>query len=179
STIIVASVERGPMIIHMRGLGVLASADDGRLKAVVQIPAPMIKEIRVGQPASIETRNGAVSGKVINVGSDGSDKVIPVDISLEGALPQGAIAGLDVDGVIEIDRLDDVLYLQRSASGHTGVVSSLFKLEEGGATATRVPVKFGKAAIAVIEILEGLKVGDKVIISDMSGYAGVNTIKLN
>jgi hypothetical protein len=178
STIIVASVERGTMAIHRRGLGVLAPAGNGRLKAVVQIAAPMAKEIRVGQPASIDTRNGIVSGKVINVGSDGSDEVIPIDISLEDALPQGAIAGLNVDGVIEIDRLDDVLYLQRPPSGRQGGVSSLFKLEEGGATATRVPVKFGKAAVTVIEILEGLSVGDKVIISDMSGYAGVNTIRL-
>lgn len=179
STIIVASVERGPMTLHMRGLGVLAPAGYGRLKAVVQIPAPMAKEIQVGQPASIDTRNGIVAGKVINVSSDVSGGEIAVDISLEGALPQGAIAGLNVDGVIEIDRLDDVLYLQRPAFGHAGGVYSLFKLEGGGATATRVPVKFGKAAVTVIEILDGLKVGDKVIISDMSGYAGVNTIKLN
>ncbi len=179
STIIVASVERGTMTIHRRGLGVLAPADYGRLKAVVQMAATMAKEIRIGQPASIDTRNGIISGKVINVGSDDSSGVIAVDVSLEGDLPQGAIAGLNVDGVIEIDRLDDVLYVQRPAFGHEGGLYSLFKLEEGGATATRVPVKFGKAAVTVIEILEGLNVGDKVIISDMSGYAGVNTIRLN
>jgi beta-lactamase regulating signal transducer with metallopeptidase domain len=179
STIIVASVKRGTMAIHRRGPGVLAPAGNGRLKAVVRIAAPMAKEIRVGQPASIDTSNGIVSGKVINVGSDGSGEVIPIDISLEGALPQGAVEGLNVDGVIEIDRLDGVLYLQRPASGHEGGVSSLFRLEEGGATATRVPVKFGKVAVTMIEILEGLNVGDKVIISDMSGYAGVNTISLN
>jgi beta-lactamase regulating signal transducer with metallopeptidase domain len=179
STIIVASVERGTMTIHRRGLGVLAPAGYGRLKAVVQIPATIAKEIQVGQPASIDTRNGIVSGKVMYISSDKSGREIAVDVSLEGALPQGAIAGLNVDGVIEIERLDDVLYLQRPDFGHEGGVSSLFKLEEGGATATRVPVKFGKAAVTVIEILEGLNVGDKVIISDMSGYAGVNTIRLN
>jgi beta-lactamase regulating signal transducer with metallopeptidase domain len=179
STIIVASVERGTMTLHRRGLGVLAPADRGNLKAVVQIPAPMAKEIRVGQPASIDTRDGIVSGKVMYVSSDNSGREIAVDVSLEGTLPQGAMAGLNVDGSIEVDRLDDVLYLQSPASGHRGGVSSLFKLEEGGATATRVPVKFGKAAVTVIEILEGLKVGDKVIISDMSGYARVNTIRLN
>jgi HlyD family secretion protein len=139
----------------------------------------MAKEIRVGQPASIDTRNGTISGKVINVGSDKSDGVIPVDVSLEGSLPQGVVADLNVDGVIEIARFDDVLYLQRPAFGREGGVYNLFKLEEGGATATRVPVKFGQAAVTVIEILEGLNVGDKVIISDMSGYNGVNTIRLN
>lgn len=179
STIIVASVERGTMSRHLRGLGVLATADYGRLKAAVQIAAAIAKEIRIGQPASIDTRQGIISGKVINVGSEGSDGVIPVDISLEGDLPQSARAGLNVDGVIEVERLDDVLYLQRPDFGREGGVSSLFKIEEGGATATRVPVKFGKVAPTVIEILEGLNVGDKVIISDMSGYAGANIIRLN
>jgi hypothetical protein len=139
----------------------------------------MAKGIRIGQPASIDTRPGIISGKVIKIGSDDSDGVIAVDISLEGDLPQSAKAGLDVDGVIETERLDDVLYLQRPAFDHENGVYSLFKLEEGGATATRVPVKFGRAAVTVIEILDGLNLGDKVIISDMSGYAGVNTIRLN
>ncbi len=178
STIIVASVDRGTMTILRRGLGVLVPADDGRLKATVQIPALMAKEIRPGQPASIDTRESIISGKVINIGSDGSGSVIPVDITLEGDVPKSAIAGMNVDGVIEIERLDNVLYIQRPDSGQEGV-SSLFKVEEGRATATRVPVKFGKAAVTLIEILEGLNVGDKVIISDMSRYAGVNTIKLN
>jgi beta-lactamase regulating signal transducer with metallopeptidase domain len=179
STIIVASVEKGTMTIHRRGLGVLTPAGDGRLKAVVQIPATQAKEIRVGQPASIDTRNGTISGKVINVGSDSSGEVIPVDISLEGALPQGSMAGLNVDGTIETERLDDVLYLQKPGINLEGRASSLFKLEESGSTATRVSVKFGKSSVTTVEILEGLKVGDKVIVSDMSGYAGVNTIRLN
>ncbi|MBO0859882.1 MAG: hypothetical protein J2P21_15740 [Chloracidobacterium sp.] len=166
------------MAITRRGLGVLTPADNGRLKATIKIAGAQAKEIRAGQPASIDTRNGIVSGNVINVGSNDSSGVIPVDISLEGTLPQAAKAGLNVDGEIEIDRLYDVLYLQRPL-GHEGGVSSLFKLDEGGATATRVPVKFGKAAVTVIEILEGLNVGDKMIISDMSGHAGVNTIRLN
>ena len=167
------------MLIHRRGLGVLAPADNGRLKAVIQIAATMAKEIRVGQPASIDTGQSIISGKVINVGLDDSGADIPVDISLEGNLPQSATAGMNVDGVIEIERMDNVLYLQRPTFGHESGVFSLFKLEDGGATATRVPVKFGKAAVTVIEILGGLNVGDKAIISDMSGYAGVNTIRLN
>jgi beta-lactamase regulating signal transducer with metallopeptidase domain len=179
STIIVASVERGTLLILRRGLGVLAPADYGRLKAIIQMAAAQAKGIRIGQPASIDTRQGIISGKVINVGSDDSNGVIPVDVSLEGDLPQSAKAGLNVDGVIEIERLDDVLYLQRPEFGREGGVSTLFKLEEGGATASRVSVKFGKAGVTVVEILEGLNVGDKVIISDMSGYGGVNTIRLN
>jgi beta-lactamase regulating signal transducer with metallopeptidase domain len=179
STVTIASVEKGTMTILRRGLGALAPAGSGRLKAVIQMAAAQAKGIRVGQPASIDTSKGSVSGKVINIGSDNSDGVIPVDVSLEGALPQGLVADMDVDGVIEIDRLNDVLYIQRPAFGHDDGVSSLFKLEEGAATATRVSVKFGKSGVTVVEILEGLKVGDKVIISDMPGYAGVNTIRLN
>jgi HlyD family secretion protein len=167
------------MTMHVRGLGVLAPGDNGRLKAAIQMAAAVAKEIRVGQPASVDTRQGNISGKVIKIASDNSDGVIPVDISLEGDLPQSAEAGQSVDGVIEIGRLDDVLYLQRPSFGLENGVYSLFKLEEGSATATRVPVKFGKAAVTVIEILDGLNVGDKVIISDMSGYATVNTIRLN
>jgi beta-lactamase regulating signal transducer with metallopeptidase domain len=179
STIIIAAVERGTVLILRRGLGVLAPADYGRLKAAIKIAATQANGIRSGQRASIDTRQGIISGKVINVSPEDTSGVVAVDISLEGALPQSAKAGLDVDGVIEIDRLDDVLYVQRPASGNEGGVSSFFKLEEGGATATRVPVKFGKAGVTVIEIQEGLNVGDKVIISDMEGYASVNTIRLN
>jgi beta-lactamase regulating signal transducer with metallopeptidase domain len=178
STIRIASVERGAMVIQRRGLGVLAPAGFGRLKAIIQIPS-QVKDIRIGQPASIDTRNELISGKVIKIGSDDSGGVIAVDISLEGDLPQSAIAGLNVDCVIETDRFDDVLYVQRPSFGREGGGPSLFKVEEGGATATRVPVKFGKSSVFVIEILEGLDVGDKVIISDMSRYAGVNTIRLN
>lgn len=105
--------------------------------------------------------------------------MIAAELSPEGALPQGATAGLNVDAMIEIERLDDVLYLARPAVGLEGDVLSLFKVEEGGATAIRVQVRFGKTSVTVIEILEGLNVGDKVIISDMSAYSGVNSIRLN
>src|SRR5262245_12550046 len=178
STIMIASVERGTMLIQRRGLGVLAPADYGRLKATIQIPA-QAKDIRIGQPASIDTPNGIIPGKVLKIGADDSGGEIAVDISLEGDLPQSAIAGLNVDCVIETDRFDDVLYVQRPSFGREGAVPSLFKVEEGGTTATRVPVKFGKSSVNVLEILEGLNVGDKVIISDMSRYRGVNTIRLN
>ena len=179
TTILVDSVSRRALIIEKRGLGVLVPGDSGRLEAEVQIAAPQARDIRIGQPASIDTRNGIVSGKVKKVGSDESDGVIAVDLSVEGALPKGAIAGLNVDATIEIDRKNDALCIVRPADGRAGGVSSLFKLEEGGATATRVQVKYGSISVTLIEIIEGLKEGDKAIVSDMSRYAGVNTIKLN
>ncbi|HKQ73950.1 MAG TPA: M56 family metallopeptidase [Blastocatellia bacterium] len=178
STVIIASVERGTVLIQRRGLGVLVPAGSGRLKASIQIAATQAQYIQPGQPASIDTRASVISGKVIKVSSDDSGKSFAVEISLEGDLPKSAIAGLNVDGVIETNRLDDVLYIQRPAFGHEGGVFSFFKLEEGGATATMVPVKFGKSGVTVVEVLEGLNLGDKVIISDMSGYNGMNTIRL-
>jgi len=178
SSNLVDSVSRRALIIEKRGLGVLVPGDGGRLEAEVQIAATQARDIRIGQPASIDTRNGVVSGKVKKVGSDGSSGAIAVDLSLEGALPKGAIAGLNVDATIEIDRKNDALCIVRPADGRAGGVSSLFKLEEGGATATRVQVKYGSISVTMIEIIGGLKEGDKVIISDMSRYAGVNTIKL-
>jgi beta-lactamase regulating signal transducer with metallopeptidase domain len=179
STIIVDIVKRGTMLRQRRGLGVLASDSFGRLKAAVKIVDSQAKDIRIGQPASIDTHHDVIPGRVINVGSDNSGGVITVDISLAGDLPQSARAGLEVEGVIEIERLYDVLYVQRPAIGEEGSVSSLFKIEEGGATATRVPVRLGKSSIATIEIVDGLNAGDKVIVSDMPGYGGVNTIRLN
>jgi HlyD family secretion protein len=167
------------MLRQRRGLGVLASDSFGRLKAAVKIVDSQAKDIRIGQPASIDTHHDVIPGRVINVGSDNSGGVITVDISLAGDLPQSARAGLEVEGVIEIERLYDVLYVQRPAIGEEGSVSSLFKIEEGGATATRVPVRLGKSSIATIEIVDGLNAGDKVIVSDMPGYGGVNTIRLN
>jgi beta-lactamase regulating signal transducer with metallopeptidase domain len=180
STIIVDTVKRGTMLRQMRGLGVMVPAGSGRLKAAIKILTPEAKDIRIGQPASIDNRYDTIPGRVINVGSDDSGGVIVVDISLEGDNPQFFSAGMEVEGTIVLDRLDNVLYVQRPGPITEDAVSSLFKIEEDGATATRVQVKFGKKSITDIEILEGLNVGDKVIVSDnMSGYAGVNRIRLN
>ena len=179
TTIWVDSVKRGALLRQVRGLGVLVAGDDGRLKAAVQIAAPQAKDIRIGQPAAVDTRQGVIPGKVIHISSDDSSGSIAVNLSLEGDVPQSAGAGLNVDSTIEIERLDDVLFVGRPANGQAGGISSLFRLEEGGTTATRVQVRFGKSSVNTIEIIEGLNVGDKVIISDMSAHEGVNTIRLN
>ena len=179
TTIWVDSVKRGALHRQVRGLGVLVAGEDGRLKAAVQIAAPQAKEIRIGQPAAVDTRQGVIPSKVIHISSDDSSGSIAVNLSLEGDVPQSAGAGLNVDGTIEIERLDDVLFVGRPANGQAGGISSLFRLDEGGTTATRVQVRFGKSSVNTIEIIEGLNVGDKVIISDMSAHEGVNTIRLN
>ena len=173
-------VRRDSLVINVRGLGVLVLADDGRLKAVIQIPAPQAHDIQVSQPAEIHTRqDNVISCKVVRVGSDNSSGGIAVDLSLEGELPQVAKAGSEVDGIIEIGRLDDVICMGRPARGQAGTVSSIFKIDDDGATATRVWVKYGRGSVNAIEVIEGLKVGDRVILSDMSAFDGVNKIKLN
>jgi beta-lactamase regulating signal transducer with metallopeptidase domain len=178
ATIMLDTVNVGDLVMQVRGLGVLAPADNGRLKATVQIPESLGKDLQVAQPASIDTRNGIVPGKVVRLSPVASRGVIAVDLSLEGDLPQGAIAGLNVDGVIEVVRLNNVRYVGRPATGKENSIASLFKIEDGSATAIRVPVRFGKSSVTRIEVLEGLEVGDKVIISDMSRYDKVNSIRL-
>jgi beta-lactamase regulating signal transducer with metallopeptidase domain len=180
ATIMIDTVNVGTLLLQVRGLGALALAADGRLMATIQLPAPQGKDVQIGQPASVDTRNGIVLGKVIRkyFTSNESSEMMAIDLSLEGDLPQGINAGLSIDAVIEIARHDDVRYIGRPAAGKENSVSSLFKLEDGGTTAVRVPVRFGKSSVTRIEVLEGLEVGDKVIISEMSGYDGVNTIRL-
>jgi multidrug efflux pump subunit AcrA (membrane-fusion protein) len=100
-------------------------------------------------------------------------------VALEGELPKGAVPDLSVDGTIELERLDDVLYVERPAFGQEKSTVTLFRYEPDGKTATRVQVKFGRSSVNTIEILEGLRVGDRVILSDMSQYDNTNRIRLN
>jgi beta-lactamase regulating signal transducer with metallopeptidase domain len=179
STVIISTVERGTMLIQVRGLGVLVAGDDGRLKARIQIAAVQSKGVQVGQTASVDTRNEVLPGRVISVGSDDTGGVISIDVAIEKELPRSATAGLNVDGTIEISHFEDVLYTQRPARGQADAATSLFKIDADGETATRVPVRFGRSSVTAIEIAEGLTVGDRVIISDMSSYAGVNRVRLN
>jgi HlyD family secretion protein len=163
----------------VRGLGVLVPADDGRLKAEIGMPEPQAKGIESGQPASIDTRGSIIHGKVIGINPRVVNGLVVVEVSLEGDLPKNIKAGLGVDGIIEVGRLEDILYVGRPIHGRAESASTLFKLEDDGLTATRVPVKFGQSSVNTIETVEGLKVDDKVIVSDMSAYEGVAVIKLN
>jgi HlyD family secretion protein len=102
-----------------------------------------------------------------------------VEVSLEGSLPENIRSGHQVDGMIEVERIEDVIYVDRPVDGQANSTSTLFKLDEDGQTATRVRVWFGRSSVKAIEIVNGLKVGDKVILSDMSAYEGATMIKLN
>ena len=149
-----------------------------RLKAVLRIPETLATDVQVGQGAAIDTRNGVILGRVVRIDPASHNGSVGVDVSLEGDLPAGARPELSVDGTIEVDRLPDVLFVGRPAFGQTHGTISLFKLVEGGDAAVRVPVRIGKGSVNTIEVIAGLAVGDRVILSDMSRWDDVDRVKL-
>lgn len=153
-------------------------AEPGRLKAVLRVPETQGRDLAIGQPASIDTRNGLIPGRVMRIDPAARNGTIGVEISLEGELPRGARSDMSVDGTIEIERLSDVLHVGRPAYGQAESVVSLFRLEPDGRNATRVSVKLGRGSVNTVEILQGLAVNDKVIISDMSPWDNVDRLRL-
>lgn len=149
------------------------------LKAELKIPETQIKDIVIGQEAEIDTRNGTIRGKVMRIDPAAVNGTFTVDVRLLGALPEGARQDLSVDGTIEIERLADVVYVGRPVFGQPNSSVTLFKLEPEGKFANRVQVKLGRTSVSTIEITEGLKVGDQVILSDMSAQDSQNRIRLN
>ena len=152
--------------------------EPGRLKAVLRIPETQAKDVALGQPAAIDTRNGIARGAVRRIDPAVQNGTVTVDVSLEGELPRGARPDLSVDGTIQIERLNNVLHLGRPAFGQTGSTVGLFKLTPDGKEATRVPVRLGRTSVNSVEVLGGLQPGDKVIISDMSRWDGVERVRV-
>jgi HlyD family secretion protein len=150
----------------------------GSLKAVLRIPESQAKDVSVGQKASIDTRNGLVAGHVSRKDPSALGGSVTVDVTIDGPLPSGAVPDLSVDGTIVIETLTNVRYTGRPAfSAGSGAVS-LFRLLAGGKTAERVPVELGRSSVNVIEIVRGLEVGDKIIVSDMSTYANITRVRI-
>lgn len=145
-------------------------ARPGKLKAVLQIPETQAKDVAVGQRSSIDTRNGLIVGRVMRVYPAAQSGTVTVDVELTGPLPSGARPDLSVDGTIEIARLEHVLYVGRPAYGEPRSTVGLFRLEPGGDYADRVRVKLGQSSVNTIQITNGLRAGDRVIISDMSAW---------
>jgi HlyD family secretion protein len=155
-------------------------AEQNRLKAVIKVAETQAKDIQIGQPASIDTRNGVVDGRVSRVDPAAQNGTVTVDVALTSELPKGARPDLSVDGTVELERLENILYVGRPAQGGQGPGPvGLFKLEEGGSTATRVTVRLGRASVSTVEVVGGLKEGDQVILSDTSAYDAVDRIRLN
>lgn len=161
------------------GIELARVAQPGRLKAVLRVPETQAKDVVVGQRATIDLHNnGIIEGHVIRTDPSSQAGTVTVEVGLDGALPQGARSDLSVDGTIEIDRLKDVLYVGRPAYGQAESTVGLFRVEKGSGYASRTNVKLGRASVNTIEIVNGLAVGDSVIISDMSTWDNTSRVRL-
>jgi hypothetical protein len=171
------AVEVGQRVVPGAALAKVAQPE--HLKAEIKVPETQAKDVIIGQIAQVDTHNGIIPGKVSRIDPAAISGNVTVDITLEGALPSGARPDLSVDGTIELERLSDVLYVQRPVFGQPNSLISLFKLSADDKEANRIQVRIGRVSVQTVEILEGLKVGDKVILSDMSAWDGQDRLRLN
>lgn len=154
-------------------------AQPQKLKAELKIAETQAKDIQIGQVASVDTRNGIIPGHVMRIDPAVLNGTVTVDVKLEGPLPEGARPDLSVDGTVEIERLNDVVYVGRPVFGQANSTVGLFRLDPETKEASRVQVKLGRSSVNTIEIQDGLKVGDQVILSDMSAWDAHNRVRLN
>jgi HlyD family secretion protein len=160
------------------GTNLARVADPKKLKAEIKIAETQAKDVLPGQKASIDTRNGIVGGHVSRVDPSVVNGTVTVDVTIDDPLPLGARPDLSVDGTITLENLKDVLYVGRPVHGQSDSTIGLFKIIDDGAEAVRVNVKLGRSSVNTIEILDGLKVGDKVILSDMSAWDNFDRVRL-
>jgi multidrug efflux pump subunit AcrA (membrane-fusion protein) len=149
-----------------------------KLKAVLRIPESQAKDVQIGQPAAIDTRNGIIAGHVSRKDASAVGGSVQIDVALDGALPANAIPDLSVDGTIQIELLKNVLYTQRPVSGAATGSVGMFKMVEGGKYAVRTTVTLGRSSVNTVEIISGLQPGDRVILSDMSAYDDVDRVRI-
>ncbi len=152
--------------------------EPGLLKAVLRIPETQARDVAIGQPATIDTRNGLAQGRVVRIDPAVLNGTVTVDVAFDADPPRGARPDLSVDGTIDIDRLDDVLHVGRPAYGQPESSVGLFRVSADGKTAERVSVRLGRGSFNTVEIREGLAAGDVVILSDMSAWADAERVRL-
>jgi len=160
------------------GTNLARVADPKRLKAEIKVAETQAKDAVIGQKATVDTRNGMVSGHVSRIDPSVQNGTVTMDVAIDGPLPDGARPDLSVDGTIEVENLKDVLYVGRPVHGASQSTISLFKLTPDGSEATRVNVKLGRSSVNTVEILQGLQVGDRVILSDMSQWDNYDRVRL-
>ena len=149
-----------------------------RLKAELKIAETQAKDIQIGQPASVDTHNGVIPGHVVRIDPSVVNGTVTVDVALDAALPQGARPDLSVDGTIDLEKMQNVLYVGRPAFGQEQSTVGMFRLDPDGNNAVRAQVKLGRSSVNTVEILQGLKEGDQVILSDMSRWDNFDRIRL-
>jgi HlyD family secretion protein len=150
-----------------------------RLKAELKIAETQAKDIQIGQPASVDTHNGVIPGHVVRIDPSVVNGTVTVDVTLDAKLPQGARPDLSVDGTIDLEKMENVLYVGRPAFGQEQSTVGMFKLETDGNNAVRAQVKLGRSSVNTVEILQGLKEGDQVILSDMSRWDSQDRVRLD
>jgi HlyD family secretion protein len=160
------------------GTNLVRVADPTRLKAELRIAETQARDLTIGQIASVDTRNGFIPGKVIRIDPAAVNGTVTVDVALEGALPRGARPDLSVDGTIELERLDNVLFVGRPAFGQEQSTVGLFRLDSTTGEAARAQVQLGRSSVNTIEVLGGLAEGDQVVLSDMSAWDQFERIRL-
>ena len=160
------------------GTNLARVADPKKLKAEIKVAETQAKDAVIGQKATVDTRNGVVTGHVSRIDPSVQNGTVTVDVTIDGPLPDGARPDLSVDGTIEVENLKDVLYVGRPVHGASQSTISLFKLSSDGSEATRVNVKLGRSSVNTVEILQGLQVGDRVILSDMSQWDNYDRVRL-
>jgi HlyD family secretion protein len=161
------------------GTNLARVADPKKLKAEIKIAETQAKDVLIGQTATVDTRNGIVTGHVSRVDPSVQNGTVTVDVQFDGLLPDGARPDLSVDGTVELENLKNVLYVGRPVHGASQSTISLFRLTPDGSEAVRTNVKLGRSSVNTVEILEGLQVGDRVILSDMSQWDNYDRIRLH
>jgi HlyD family secretion protein len=173
-------VEVGQKVPAGTALGKVAQPR--HLKAELKIAETQVKDVVIGQHAVVDTRNGVIEGRVSRIDPSILNGTVTVDVALiigKEGLPPGARPDLSVDGTIELERLNNVVFVGRPVFGQAESTVQLFKLEPDGKYANKIKVTLGRASVSTIEVKDGLKVGDVVILSDMSQYDAYDRIKLN
>jgi HlyD family secretion protein len=159
------------------GVNLARVVNPSRLMAEVKVPETQARDVQVGQRASIDTHNGIVTGRVTRIDPSVQNGTVTVDVSIDGPLPAGSRPDLSVDGTIELERLDNVLYVGRPAFGDEKTSTSLFRVQPDG-TAVRVQVRFGRSSVNSLEVLSGIGEGDQVVLSDMSAWNEVDRVHI-
>lgn len=170
------TVEEGMQVTIGQNLSQVA--DPKNLKAVVRIAEINAKDLMIGLTSVIDTRNGKVRGKIARVDPNVENGTVAVDIRFIDPLPDGARPDLTVEGVVEFERLPNVIKVKRPASSRPESQMTIFKIIDDSGTALRVPISYGKASVSQIEVVEGLAAGDRVILSDMSEWDEHDRIRI-
>ncbi|BET65361.1 HlyD family efflux transporter periplasmic adaptor subunit [Opitutales bacterium ASA1] len=160
------------------GTNLARVADPTRLKAEIRVAESLARDVQIGQKSVVDTRNGTVEGTVSRIDPSVQNGTVTVDVVFSGPLPRGARPDLSVDGVVELDRLADAVFVGRPAFGQEESSVGIYKLTPEGDAAVRTRVRLGRASVNTIEILEGLQPGDRVILSDMSQWDAQHRVRL-